>query len=679
MEDRREKVLGIGIAATAVILTVGAGLGFYFAKSGAYQETFMPNTTINGMDVAGKDIASVKAMIEEELAGYELKIIDRTNAGEVITKEEIGLHAEFGVGLEELLTMQEPITWIRSLWTETEYKVETMLAYDEELLAARIRELSIMDKERMEKPQDAYLSDYQYDSNSYEIMPPTPGTELVEEAVYRAISEAVLNLASEVDLDQEACYTSASVKTDDPSLQMLAAELNRYAGAEVTHRFGELEEVLDGDLIHQWLIVEGTTVTLDESKIPEYVKSLAKKYNTAYEKRPFLTTYGEIVTIPGGSYGWRMNQEAEVEAILEAVKNGASRTREPEWLQKGASHGEYDYGNTYVEVNLTGQRLFFYKDGELLVECDFVSGNAARNWSTPAGIFPLTYKQRKATLRGEGYATPVEYWMPFNGNIGLHDADWRGTFGGAIYKTNGSHGCVNLPPSAAKIIYEHITAGDPVICYHLEGTETKETSKASEINTSGISSVKQDEDAENGVAEAKPEETKQEETKSAENTPAESKPAESKPAQTKPAENKPAQAAPAETQPTTPESSASETQPLGPGSTTVTPQPEIPPTETSPQVQETTPVVPEGIQQESTPEVPSGIQQETAPAIPQGALTETVPLGVGPGYSSQDFNGLPMGPGFDSDPTKYIQPEEPIGPGYPEGISPQPVGPGYGG
>ena len=131
-----------------------------------------------------------------------------------------------------------------------------------------------------------------------------------------------------------------------------------------------------------------------------------------------------------------------------------------------------------MEINLTAQHLYFYVDGKLLVQSDFVSGNAAKGWSTPAGAYALTYKQRNATLKGQGYATPVSYWMPFNGGIGLHDANWRKTFGGTIYKNNGSHGCINLPSAVAKTIYENISAGDPVLCYHLDGTESSSTGGA---------------------------------------------------------------------------------------------------------------------------------------------------------------------------------------------------------
>ena len=130
-------------------------------------------------------------------------------------------------------------------------------------------------------------------------------------------------------------------------------------------------------------------------------------------------------------------------------------------------------------MNLTAQHLFFYKDGQKILESDFVSGNVSKGHTTPPGIFALTYKQRDAVLKGEGYASPVKFWMPFNGGIGFHDASWRSSFGGSIYKTGGSHGCVNMPYAAAKELFENVYAGMPVICYELPGTESSRSSTSS--------------------------------------------------------------------------------------------------------------------------------------------------------------------------------------------------------
>jgi hypothetical protein len=62
--------------------------------------------------------------------------------------------------------------------------------------------------------------------------------------------------------------------------------------------------------------------------------------------------------------------------------------------------------------------------------------------------------------------------MPFNEDIGLHDATWKTEFGSNFYQSAGSHGCINLPYNVAKEIYQYLEKGMPVICYHLAGTES---------------------------------------------------------------------------------------------------------------------------------------------------------------------------------------------------------------
>jgi lipoprotein-anchoring transpeptidase ErfK/SrfK len=115
---------------------------------------------------------------------------------------------------------------------------------------------------------------------------------------------------------------------------------------------------------------------------------------------------------------------------------------------------------------MSKQHLWFYKNGSLIVQGDVVTGNVSENDATPAGIYRLKFKQTNAILRGPDYSAHVDYWMPFNGGIGIHDAGWRSEFGGNIYRTNGSHGCVNSPYYLAKTIFDNIEEGNPVICYY---------------------------------------------------------------------------------------------------------------------------------------------------------------------------------------------------------------------
>ena len=469
------------IALAAVIGTAvlaAAGAGYYFLETGKYKTAFFPNTTINGINASGKTVEEVKSLIEAGLSGYTLTVQARDGASGTIGTEEIGLHSEFDGSLEKLLEEQEPGQWIRYLKEGPAHEIRTMIAFDGEKLKEAVREFPFMDPDQMREPENARISEYDSGTRSYSVVPAVQGTELVEEPGEKAVAAAIVSLSDQVDLDAEGCYTKPAVDETDEGLNAAAAEMNRYVGAVVTHTFGDAREVLDGDTISQWITVDGGNVTLDESQAAAYVKELAGKYDTAYKTKTLKTSYGKDVTISRGHYGWKISQAAETAAVLSIIKNGEQQTREPEYSQKAASRGANDYGSTYVEINLTAQHLYFYKNGELLVETDFVSGNESRGWATPGGAYPLTYKQRNATLRGEGYATPVSYWMPFNGGIGLHDASWRGSFGGTIYKTGGSHGCINLPPKAAKTIFENISQGDPVLCYHLAGTESKKTAPA---------------------------------------------------------------------------------------------------------------------------------------------------------------------------------------------------------
>ena len=160
-----------------------------------------------------------------------------------------------------------------------------------------------------------------------------------------------------------------------------------------------------------------------------------------------------------------VDRSGEIKDLIVAIKGGQTITKQPNYTQTAASHDANDIGNTYVEINMTKQHLWFYKNGSLVVQGDVVTGNVSINDATPKGVYRLKYKEKDATLKGEGYSVPVAEFMPFNGGIGIHPATWRNKFGGSIYLKNGSHGCINSPPSLARTIYDNIDANTAIVCY----------------------------------------------------------------------------------------------------------------------------------------------------------------------------------------------------------------------
>ena len=484
-------VPGITVAAAALIGTL-----VYIQIGKQYETVFFPNTTINGMDASKKSVEEVKELISREARSYVLSIRERGGNEEQVKGSDIGLEPVFDGRLEAILSEQEPNQWFQHRKTPQTFDIDTMIQYDQDKFQEVIDRLAFFQEERIEKPESAYISDYK-PGTGYAIVAAKEGNQLDREKALSVISQAVLDLKPELSLEEAEAYVRPQVPTDDPDLVSRVQTMNQYAGTTITYNFGGEKTVLNGDTISQWIKTgEDGKAYLDSGAVASYVKELASKRDTYNKAKTLKTSYGQSVRITGGVYGWRIDQSAEADELAQLIRSGQSQVREPIYRQKGASHGETDYGNTYVEVNLTAQQLFFYKEGKLVVKTDFVSGNESKGWSTPAGVYSITYKERNATLKGEDYRTPVSYWMPFNGNIGFHDASWRNSFGGTIFKTSGSHGCVNLPPASAKIIFENIASGVPVLCYHLPGTESKAASGGT----------------------AKPEETKPAETKPTQGT-----------------------------------------------------------------------------------------------------------------------------------------------------------------
>ena len=513
--------------AAAVCLVAAAAIcvGGYIYHAVGYRDAYLPHTVINGMDVSGRSASEVKEMMASGVKDYSLVMRLRGGGQEIIYGADMGLHTVFDGSLEEIIRQQNPYAWPRYLLKGPSYNIQTMITYDEAALEKGLESLDCFKTANIVVPSDAYLSDY-VSGEGYSVVPETEGNELDLQLVKAAAGEGVRTLTPELDLEALGCYREPRIRSGNSSLVAARDARNRYVNMTVTYTFGSASEVLDGSTIHQWLLAEGDSVTLNRDTIGDYVKNLASRYNTAYKKRPFKTSYGQTVEV-SGFYGWRINQAAETEELIRILEAGESVVREPVYSQTAASHDGADYGGTYAEVNLTAQHLFFYKDGQKILESDFVSGNVSNGHTTPPGIFALTYKQRDAVLKGEGYASPVKFWMPFNGGIGFHDASWRSSFGGSIYKTGGSHGCVNMPYAAAKELFENVYAGMPVICYELPGTESSRSSTSS------------------GKAPA-PTQAPPSQTPPVQTPPSQTPPAQTPPVQTPPVQTPPAQTAPSQ-------------------------------------------------------------------------------------------------------------------------------------
>lgn len=228
-------------------------------------------------------------------------------------------------------------------------------------------------------------------------------------------------------------------------------------------------------MISEWLTVDDKMqASFDTDKVKEYLRGIGKKYDTKGTKRSITTPDGKKTTVTGGTYGWEVDEAKELELLTADIKAGKETKREPAYVQKAASREEQDWGTTYIEVDLTTQHMWLIVDGGVVFSTDIVTGKPTPEKETPQGVYDILEKKRNKTLRGDRqtdgsyeYETPVSYWMRVTWTgIGFHDATWQSAFGGELYKTKGSHGCINMSLKDAGTLYDKIDLGYPVVMHY---------------------------------------------------------------------------------------------------------------------------------------------------------------------------------------------------------------------
>lgn len=433
------------------------GFVMYLAFSMYFTNRFYFGSSINSISVSGKTVDEVNDELSLEVDDYTLEVKGRGGLKEEIKGEDIGIYYEdLNSELQTLKDNQNPLGWINSIFSNDEHEVEALFNYDKDLLNKKIDSLQCLNEVNMKKPQDPKLN---YSNYKYEIIPEESGQLINKDKLINEVSKAIINGYREIDLEKLGCYENPKYNLSSKEVVNAKSVMDKYVDSKITLKFMDKSQYIDGETISKWIMIDSDyNVALDNSKITDYIRNLTLPYSTIGKTRSFKASTGNIVNVSGGDYGRKIDNTKYVEDLIAAIKQGDTTTKEYTISQESI-------GNNYVEINLTKQHIWCYKNGNLVTEGKIVTGDLSRGWGTPQGVYKLKSRETNRILRGEGYASPVTFWMPFNGGIGLHDASWRSTFGGSIYKNNGSHGCINLSYSVASAIYNNINVGDPVICY----------------------------------------------------------------------------------------------------------------------------------------------------------------------------------------------------------------------
>lgn len=433
-------------------------------------ENFREGTSINKIDVSSKTASEATDMLTDKWNRTPYVI---RQDGDRIGKLNLNFDYAIREEIRELATptVTDPLL-AYAIKPYDNLKVAMVPEELPEKFSKKINSFHFLNAPYKTKTKNAYVDK---SNTKFKIVKEVYGDNIDKDVFTRKVLADIAGGTFEMDYRAKDFYAKPTILSDDKSLVAEREFCLKYLTQKIVYDFYFGKVRITPKQLERLLIIDTETgdVSVNKKRVKKFVHKLAYENDTAYAVRKFKTAGGSYTEVWGGGYGYIINQKKETAQLIKDIESNKTVKRKPVFSQvpyyKGK--GKSDIGPDYVEINLSTQSLYVFKNNKIKVSTSVVTGNIKKNAGTPSGVYALSYKDRDATLRGDDwdgteYESDVSYWMPFNGGIGMHDAPWRGGFGGSIYLTAGSHGCVNMPTWAAATTFSIIEKGWPVVVHY---------------------------------------------------------------------------------------------------------------------------------------------------------------------------------------------------------------------
>jgi len=327
--------------------------------------------------------------------------------------------------------------------------------------------------------KDATNASLKIENGAVTVVDDSDGLRVDQKFLNKSLTDAMSSAQ-----DQNLTLTPQVVKAAILSSQTASAksEAEKYLQGSVVgvyngKSYNASKEAIGYMIVFNEVLAEDGTAQLKTSisreQVAGYVQSIANQINVAAKSKKVVIANGTSTVEREGSDGLAIDQGPIIDSIFLSLQQNKdlnySISASPvpfktETFQLGGTGG-LGYSQ-YIEISISRQRLWAWQDGQVVFTTSITSGATGDGFPTQNGLFSIYAKERSRYLNGSQYGWSynvyVDYWMPFNGGQGLHDADWRSSFGGQDYYYGGSHGCVNMPKSSAAFLYGWSTVGTPV-------------------------------------------------------------------------------------------------------------------------------------------------------------------------------------------------------------------------
>ncbi|MBQ4040658.1 MAG: L,D-transpeptidase [Oscillospiraceae bacterium] len=458
-----KKKLIIGIILLVLLVSLSA--------SAVYLRThprFPADTTICDTDVSRQFAWSAAPKIRETLDAYTVTV-DIGTAQHTFTSRDLNLTLN-----EDALEQQAADMELGGTAVDYSALISMDITPVQEWINANITE-------NRTEPTAAHL-EWNAETCLFELVGGAVGEYNDVNLALQIVTDGIHNLDTSVTLTEADYHVEYTYQEQIAREQKALEYANTLVSRELTYNFylrtGEYAaEVITPSMIGSWLIVDGEdklSVTWDESAIYSYAEGIAETYTISGEDY-FHAHDGRKIDLTVELPTNIIEANTLSNAILSSLENMASGEQPVPYTEENKFR---NYSGTYIEISIGEQKLFAYKDGELFIETDVVTGCAHCAHDTKKGVFSVKNHFTNVYLQDKAEYF-VYYWMGFLiPKYGMHDADgWREPeeYGGETYKTDGSGGCVNVPREIMAQLYETFEDGTPVIIYDDSYVITEDT------------------------------------------------------------------------------------------------------------------------------------------------------------------------------------------------------------
>lgn len=408
---------------------------------------FPEGTVLCGVDLSGKLGVDAYRILKDAIENYTLELT--VNGQKLrITAKDMSLQ----------LDSDKMAAYIEALKNGEDTSELIPLTYNAKQLQSRIAyQINI--------PGENVSLTYDTQSRSFVFVDSVPGTAYDLEPVTQELESVICALGTEYTATAQGYSIDAAITAESEIALQAQANANKQLRTALTYCFTPdgsrtTYVALTIDEIADFLTVdEDLKTTVNTDAVKAYAERMGELYSVGDNDGKFLNSWGEYIDFKITYADQTVDTQALADDIIYCLENGISGARTAPYSAKGKGW-THDFGGSYVEIDLTHQRLWVYQDYECKLYTPVVTGNLSEEWNTPTGIFKV-YQRIYPTRAGRVF----RYWMPFLGAYGLHDANWRSEFRSDEYLFEGSHGCVNIPPENFVTVYNTVSVGTPVIIY----------------------------------------------------------------------------------------------------------------------------------------------------------------------------------------------------------------------